>query len=148
MLGASKSHITIALNSTVNTSGHPYPFLKSEYKDTQKQFTENLWAWKDEHPLTNRNFFFNLKQFDHCSKLLKRLKFKNIKGSFFVFYTVIPGYFNEFIYEIMKLNISKIKHHSNEVLNQQVYLEIFWRFFAKKRWFLLQGCHFFYFYPL
>ena len=27
---------------TVNTSGHPYTFLKSEFKDTQKQFTENL----------------------------------------------------------------------------------------------------------
>ena len=33
---------------------------------------------------------------------------------------VIPGY--EFIYEIMKLNISKIKHHNYEVLNLQVYL--------------------------
>ena len=31
---------------TVNTSGHPYTFLKSEFKDTQKQFTENLWTWK------------------------------------------------------------------------------------------------------
>ena len=27
---------------TVKTSGHPYFFLKSEFKDTQKQFTENL----------------------------------------------------------------------------------------------------------
>ena len=27
---------------TVNTSWHPYNFLKSEFKDTQKQFTENL----------------------------------------------------------------------------------------------------------
>ena len=31
---------------TVNTLGHPYTFLKSEFKDTQKQFTENLWTWK------------------------------------------------------------------------------------------------------
>ena len=46
----------------------------------------------------------------------------HIKASFFVLYTVIPGYFNEFIYEIMKWNISKIKHHSYEVLNLQVYL--------------------------
>ena len=38
----------------------------------------------------------------------------------FVLYTVIPGYFHEFIYEIMKWNISKIKHHSYEVLNLQV----------------------------
>ena len=29
---------------TVNTSGHPYTFLRSEFKDTQKQFTENLWT--------------------------------------------------------------------------------------------------------
>ena len=41
---------------------------------------------------------------------------------FFVLHTVIPGYFNEFIYEIMKLNISKIKHYSYEVLNGQVYI--------------------------
>ena len=27
---------------TVNISGYPYTFLKSEFKDTQKQFTENL----------------------------------------------------------------------------------------------------------
>ena len=27
---------------TVNTLGCPYTFLKSEFKDTQKQFTENL----------------------------------------------------------------------------------------------------------
>ena len=26
----------------VNTSGHPYTLLKSEFKDTQKEFTENL----------------------------------------------------------------------------------------------------------
>ena len=24
----------------------PYTFLKSEFKDIQKQFTENLWTWK------------------------------------------------------------------------------------------------------
>ena len=41
---------------------------------------------------------------------------------FLVLCTVIPGYFNEFIYEIMKLNISKIKHHTYEVLNLQVYI--------------------------
>ena len=28
--------------STVNTSGRPYTFLESEFKDIQKQFTENL----------------------------------------------------------------------------------------------------------
>ena len=30
---------------TVNTSGHLYTFLKSEFKDTQNQCTENLWRW-------------------------------------------------------------------------------------------------------
>ena len=62
---------------------------------------------------------------------------------FFVLHTVIPGYFNEFIYEIMKLNISKIKHHSYEVLNGQVYIlnnfginswkPVKLKFFAKER---------------
>ena len=28
----------------VNTSGCPYTFQKSEFKDTQKEFTENLWT--------------------------------------------------------------------------------------------------------
>ena len=37
------SHILQLLSiPTVNTSGHPYTFVKSEFKDTQKQFTENL----------------------------------------------------------------------------------------------------------
>ena len=27
---------------TVNTSGCPYAFLKNEFKDTQKKFTENF----------------------------------------------------------------------------------------------------------
>ena len=31
---------------TVNTLACPYTFLKSEFKDTQKQFTENRWTWK------------------------------------------------------------------------------------------------------
>ena len=52
----------------------------------------------------------------------KQLTLIHIKASFFVLYTVIPGYFNELIYEIMKWNISKIKHHSYEVLHLQVYL--------------------------
>ena len=39
----------------------------------------------------------------------KHLTLIHIKVSFFVLYTVIPGYFNEFIFEIMKWNISKIK---------------------------------------
>ena len=30
---------------TVNNSRRPYTFLKSEFKDTQKQFTENPWTW-------------------------------------------------------------------------------------------------------
>ena len=34
--------LQLLLIPTVNTSGHPYPFLKSEFKHTQKQFTENL----------------------------------------------------------------------------------------------------------
>ena len=111
---------------TVNTSGHPYNFLKREFKDTQKQFTETLWTWKQFYALTNRNSFLNFKQFDDHWKLLKTLDFNTYQGFLFcVLYTFIPGYFNEFIYEIMKWNISKIKkHHNYEVLNLQVYLII------------------------
>ena len=50
---------------TVNTLEHPYTFLKSEFKDTQKQFTENLWTWKQFYALANRNLSFHFKQFDH-----------------------------------------------------------------------------------
>ena len=86
------------------------------------------------------NFLFNFKQFHHHWKLLKTLDFNIYQGFlFFVLYTVIPGYFNEFIYEIMKWNISKIKHHSYEVLNLQVYLivlvlthAILWDFLQRK----------------
>ena len=38
--------LQLLLIPTVNTSGCPYTFLKSEFKNTQKQFTENLWTWK------------------------------------------------------------------------------------------------------
>ena len=39
----SVNHILqLLLISTVNTSGCPYPFLKSEFKETHKQFTKNL----------------------------------------------------------------------------------------------------------
>ena len=137
---------------SVKTSGCHYTFTESELKDTQEQFTENLWAWRH-YALTKRYLFFNFKQFDHHWKLLKILHVNTYQGFlFFVLYTFIPGYFNELIYEIMKWNTSKIKHHSYEVLNRQVYLIVVLlthgnlycgRFFAKKRWFLLQGCYFF-----
>ena len=70
----------------------------------------------------HRNLFFIFKQIDHHWKLLKTLDCNTYQGFLFLFfYTVIPGYFNEFIYEIMKRNISNIKHHSYEVLNLQIY---------------------------
>ena len=85
---------------TVNFSGCPYTFTGNP------KF----------YPLTNRKLFFNFKQFHHHWKLLKTLDFNTYQGFlFFVLYTVIPGYFSEFIYEIIKCNISKIKHHSYEV---------------------------------
>ena len=108
---------------TVNTSGRSYTFLKSEFKDTQKQFTKNLWTWKysfmhlsietgsstSNSLIIIGNFWKHLTLI-HCQVFL-----------FFVRYTFLPGYFNEFRYEIMKWNISKIKHHSYQVLNLQVY---------------------------
>ena len=55
------------------------------------------------YALTDRNLFFNFTQFDHHWKLLKAIDFNTYQGFlFFVLYTVIPGYFNEFIHEIMK----------------------------------------------
>ena len=56
--------------------------------------------------------------------LLKTLDFNTYQGVLFLFLIVIPGYFNGLIYEIMKRNISKIKHHSYEVLTLQVYLTV------------------------
>ena len=71
----------------------------------------------------HRNLFFNFKQFDHHWKLLKTLDFNTYQCFlFFVLYMVIPGCFIECIYEKMEWNISKMKHHSYEVLNLQVYL--------------------------
>ena len=34
--------LQLLLIPSVNTSGHPYIFLKSEFKDTQKQYTETV----------------------------------------------------------------------------------------------------------
>ena len=115
----------LLLIPSVITSGCHYMFQESELKDTEKQFTENLWTWKDS---------FMLLPIEICSSTLnsliiignfwKHLTLIHIKASFLVFvlYTVIPGYFNELIYEIMKWNILNIKHHNYEVLTLQVYL--------------------------
>ena len=110
--------------SSVKTSGRHYTFPESELKDTQKQFTENLWIWK--HSLmqlpieicssTSNSLIIIGNFWKHLTLI------KHIKDSFFVLYKIIPGYFNELIYEIMKWNISKIKHRSYEALNLQVYL--------------------------
>ena len=55
------------------------------------------------YALTYRNLFFNFKRFDHYLKLLKKLDLDTHQGFLFlVLYTVIPGYFNELIYEIVK----------------------------------------------
>ena len=72
---------------TVNTSGRPYTFLKSEFKDTQKQFTENLWTWK--------HSFMHL-PIEICSStsnsliiignFWKHLTLIYIKASFFLFF--------------------------------------------------------------
>ena len=107
---------------SVKTSGCHYSFPESELQDTQKQFTENLWTWK-------HNFIHLLIEICSSTSVWSSLEtFENAwlytyQGFlFFVLYTVISGYLNELIYEIMKWNISKIKDHSCEVLNLQVYL--------------------------
>ena len=114
---------------SVKTSGCHYMFPESELKYMQKQFTENLWTWKHSLHLHSMQLPIEI----CCStsntliiieNLWKHLTLIHIKASFFVVYTVIPGYFDEFVHEIMKWNISKIKHNSYEVLNLQVYLII------------------------
>ena len=103
---------------SVKTSGHHLCFPRKWIK----RYTEVV-HWKSLNMyacLTNRNLFFYFKQFHHHWKFLKTLDFDTYQGFlFFVLYTVIPHYFNEFIYEIIKWNISKIKHHNYKVLNLQ-----------------------------
>ena len=111
------SRMNMNIQTSVKTSGHHYTFPESELKDTQKQFTENLWAWF--YALTIEICSSTLNSLIIIGNFWKHLTL--IKASLFVLYKVIPGYFNEFIYEIVKWNISKIKHLSYEVLNLQVY---------------------------
>ena len=94
-----------------------------------------------EHLFFNFNFTIG-----NCRK---HLALMHIKTSFFVLYTVISGYFNEFIYEMMKWNLSKIKHHSYEVLNLQIYLIVLMlthgngRLFCKENVIFITGMSFF-----
>ena len=102
---------------TVNISGQPYTFLKREFKDTQKNFTGNLSLWKHGFmhlPIETCSSTSNILLI--IGNFWKHLTLIHIKVSFFVLYTVIPGYFNELIFEIKKWNISKIKHCSYELL--------------------------------
>ena len=116
----------LLLISTFNTSGHHYMFLKSELKDMQKQFTENIWTRKQFCALTN--FVLHVQTvwslFLFLQNIWKQLTLIHTKASFFYFvlYTVIPVYFNKFINEIIKWNIANIKSHNYEVLNLQVHL--------------------------
>ena len=74
----------LLLIPSVITSGCHYMFQESELKDTEKQFTENLWTWKDS---------FMLLPIEICSSTLnsliiignfwKHLTLIHIKASFF-----------------------------------------------------------------
>ena len=135
---------------TVNTSGPPYTFLKSEFKDTQKQFTENLRTWK--------HSFMHL-PIEICSStsnslviiwnFLKHLTLIHIKAAFFCSLHNYSWFFQWIYIWNNEFNISKIKHHSYEVLNQQVYFIVLVKpvilgdFFEKKMCILLQECDFF-----
>ena len=70
---------------TVNTSGCPYTFLKCELKDTQKQFTENLWTWKDKFMYLPKKFVFQL--ITVWSSLKTTLDFNTYQGFLFLFFT-------------------------------------------------------------
>ena len=64
------------------------------------------------HAITNRNLFFNFKQFHHHWKLLKTLDFNIYQGFLvFVLYLVISGYFKEYWNEIsQRLNTTAMKY--------------------------------------
>ena len=151
MLGAWVNHKLQLLSiPTVNTSGPPYTFLKSEFKDTQKQFTENLRTWKQS--------FMHL-PIEICSStsnslviiwnFLKHLTLIHIKAAFFCSLHNYSWFFQWIYIWNNEFNISKIKHHSYEVLNQQVYFIVLVKpvilgdFFEKKMCILLQECDFF-----
>ena len=106
---------------TVNTLGHPYTFLKSEFKDTQKQFTENLWTWKHSFmhlpteicPSISNSLII-------IRNLLKHLTLIHIKASFFCSSYSYSWLF-QLIYicnnEIKYSKIRYLKHLTYEVLN-------------------------------
>ena len=94
----------------------------------------------------HRNLFFNFKQFDHHWKLLKTLDLNTYQGFLFLFFKQL--------FLVISMNISKIKHHSYETLNLQVYLIIlvlthenlwFWGGFCKEKVIFITGMSFFLF---
>ena len=126
------------------------------FKEIQKQFTENLWTWK--------HSFMQL-PIETCSStsnsliiignFWKHLTLIHIKASFFCS-AVIPGYFREFIY-IWNNEMKYLKDLTPQPwsIKPASILHSFGvnscnsvGFYAKKRWFLLQECHFLYLYPL
>ena len=68
---------------TVNTSGCPYTLLKREFKDTQKQFTENLWTWKQFFALTIEICSSTSNSLIIIWNFWKHLTLIHIKASFF-----------------------------------------------------------------
>ena len=68
---------------TVNTSGCPYTLLKREFKDTQKQFTENLWTWKQFYALTIEICSSTSNSLIIIGNFWKHLTLIHIKASFF-----------------------------------------------------------------
>ena len=71
---------------TVNTSGCPYNFLENEFKDTQKQITENIWTWKQSFmhlPIEICSSFSN--SLIIIGNVWKHLTEIHIKASFFCF---------------------------------------------------------------
>ena len=82
------NHILQLLSiQTVNTSGCPHIFLKSEFKDTQKQFTENLWTWKHSFMhLPIEICSSTLNSLIIIGNILKHLTLIQIKVSLFLFF--------------------------------------------------------------
>ena len=137
--------------TSVKTSGCHYTFPGRELKDTQEQFTENLWTLTIEIFPSTSNSLITIGNF------LKHLTLVHIRVSFFCsLYSY--SWLLQWIYICSnEMNIWKIKYHSYKVLNLQVNLIVlvlthgnqwFLGIFLEKRWFLLQKCNFFYFYPL
>ena len=63
----------------------PLYLPKKWIQRNRKSSSKNLWTWKQFYALTNKNLFFNFKEFDHHWKLLKTLDLNAYQGFLILF---------------------------------------------------------------